>query len=86
MISNEISIIFSQRLKKQRLQIGITQEFLAMELQLTPSSIWKYANARRFPRLSGLVSIADYFNISIDYLLGRTDNPVIQNKALLKTV
>ena len=77
MISNEIPIIFSQRLKKQRLQIGITQEFLAMELQLTPSSIWKYENARRFPRLSGLVSIADYFNISIDYLLGRTDNPVI---------
>ena len=77
MISNEISIIFSQRLKKQRLQIGITQEFLAMELQLTPSTIWKYENARRFPRLPGLVSIADYFNISIDYLLGRTDNPVI---------
>ena len=78
MISNEISIIFSQRLKKQRLQIGITQEFLAMELHLTPSSIWKYENARRFPRLSGLVNIADYFNISIDYLLGRTDNPAIK--------
>ena len=75
MISNEIPIIFSQRLKKQLLQIGITQEFLAMELQLTPSLIWKYENARRFPRLSGLVSIADYFNISIDYLLERTNNP-----------
>ena len=78
MISNEIPIIFSQRLKKQRLLAGITQEFLAMELQLAPSTIWKYENARRFPRLSVLVSIADYFNISIDYLLGRTDNPAIK--------
>ena len=78
MISNEILIIFSQRLKKQRLLNGITQEFLAIELHLTPSTIWKYENDRRFPRLPGLVSIADYFNISIDYLLGRTDNPAIK--------
>ena len=78
MISNEILITFSQRLKKQRLLIGITQKSLATELQLAPSTIWKYENARRFPRLIDLVNIADYFNISIDYLLGRTNNPAIK--------
>ena len=78
MISNEISITFSQRLKKHRLLADITQESLATELQLTPSTIWKYENARRFPRLITLVNIADYFNISIDYLLGRTNNPAIK--------
>lgn len=84
MISNEILITFSQRLKKQRLLIGITQKSLATELQLASSTIWKYENARRFPRLIDLINIADYFNISIDYLLGRTNNPTIQKNNPIK--
>lgn len=84
MISNEILITFSQRLKKQRLLIGITQKSLATELQLASSTIWKYENARRFPRLIDLINIADYFNISIDYLLGRTNNPTIPKNNPIK--
>ena len=63
------------RLKNLRKAKGISQLKLAMDLNLTQNSISRYENGTREADYITLIKIADYFNVSIDYLLERTDNP-----------
>lgn len=49
---------------------------LAMNSCITDSSVNAYLNGQKIPSLTTLVSIANYLNCNIDFLLGRTDNPV----------
>ena len=65
------------RLKEIRKKRGITQVKLSMDLNISQNSISRYEKGQREPDLATLVLIADYFHISIDYLLGRTENPEI---------
>ena len=46
-----------------------------MDLNLNQNSISRYETEEREADYATLISIADYFHVSIDYLLGRTDNP-----------
>ena len=48
-----------------------------MELNLNQNSISRYETEEREADYATLIALADYFNVSIDYLLGRTDNPTI---------
>ena len=63
------------RLKSLRKQRGITQLKLALDLGLNQNSISRYENGEREADYRTLIAFADYFNVSIDYLLERTDNP-----------
>ena len=63
------------RLKELRKARHITQIRLAMDLYMTQNTISRYETGEREPGMTELIRIADYFNISIDYLLERTDNP-----------
>ncbi len=63
------------RLKEIRKARGISQVKLAMDLNTNQNTISKYETGEREPGILELIKIADYFNISIDYLLERTDNP-----------
>ena len=63
------------RLKKLRLEKGISQIKLAMDLHLAQNSISRYENGTHEADYKTLIAIADYFNVSIDYLLERTDDP-----------
>ena len=58
------------RLKELREQKGITQAELSKDLKISPSTIGMYEQERREPGNDTLKLIADYFNVSIDYLLG----------------
>ena len=64
-------------LKKIRKEKGISQLKLAMELNMSQNTISRYETGEREPGINELIRIADYFNISIDYLLERTQNPHI---------
>lgn len=64
---------FAQRLKKLRTLKGITQKELASFLGVAQTTIANYERKLRFPDENLLHSIADYFNTSLDYLLGRTN-------------
>ena len=66
------------RLKEIRKSKGISQLKLAMDLSTNQNTISRYETGEREPGISELIKIADYFNVSIDYLLERTDNPKIQ--------
>ena len=65
------------RLKELRNAKKVTQVKLAMDLNLSQHSISRYETGEREADYDTLVAIADYFNVSVDYLLGRTDNPKI---------
>ena len=66
------------RLKELRKKKGISQLRLATDLNTTQNTISRYETGEREPGIDELIKIADYFNVSIDYLLNRTNNPEIQ--------
>ena len=55
-------------------------QFLA-ELHLGKNSISNWDNYDTIPNGKTLIKIADYFNVSLDYLVGRTDDPILHKKA-----
>lgn len=63
------------RLKELRKQRGISQLKLAMDLGMNQNSISRYESGAREADYATLILLADYFHVSIDYLLERTDNP-----------
>lgn len=68
---------YQMRLKELRKKHKISQLKLAMDLNMNQNSISRYENGEREADYSTLIRFADYFNVSIDYLLERTDNPEI---------
>lgn len=65
------------RLKELREKRGMSQVRLAIELDLNQNTISRYESGAREADYRTLIAIADYFDVSLDYLLGRTDNPMI---------
>ena len=63
------------RLKQLRRQRGISQLKLAMDLGLNQNSISRYESGERETPAWVVVKLADYYKVSTDYLLGRTDDP-----------
>ena len=63
------------RLKALREKRGISQLKLAMDLDMNQNSISRYETEAREADYKSLIKFADYFDVSIDYLLERTDNP-----------
>lgn len=66
---------FGHRLKKLRMQKKMTQQELGNLLNVTKVSISGYENETRSPDQDSLVKIAQFFNVSTDYLLGNTQDP-----------
>lgn len=71
---------FSDRLKELRTSKGLTMEQLGKELDSTKGTISNYENGNKKPSLDMLIKIADYFNVSIDYLVGRSNDPLLHQK------
>ena len=65
----------SRRLKSCRKAAGLTQWEVAVYCDITEKAYQNYELMTREPRLEILVKIADKFNVSLDYLVGRTDDP-----------
>lgn len=63
------------RLKELRKKKNISQLRLATDLNTTQNTISRYETGEREPGIDELIKIADYFNVSVDYLIGRTENP-----------
>ena len=63
------------RLKELRKKKGMTQLRLAMELNMTQNTISRYETEEHEADYKTLILFADYFGVSVDYLLERTDDP-----------
>lgn len=64
------------RLRELRKERGISQLKLAMDLNMNQNTISRYETGERQAGYEELIAIADYFDVSLDYLLGRTDDKV----------
>lgn len=72
---------FNERLKSLRFQNGVTQKAIAEGIGVTPVSVQRFEYGTARPKLETVIKLADFFNVSIDYLVGRTDNPQIARGA-----
>lgn len=64
--------MFGDILKELRMDAELTQEELAQKFNITATAISKYETGDREPTLDFLVKISDYFDVSVDYMLGKT--------------
>lgn len=65
------------RLKELRVKKEKTQLQVQMETGIEQALLSKYENGVRVPPTETLVILADYYNVSMDYIMGRTDNPKV---------
>lgn len=66
---------FSDRFKQLRTERRLSQQNLADQLGFSKSSVNMYERGEREPGLESMETIADYFNVDLDYLMGRSDIP-----------
>ena len=66
---------YADRIVDLRKKQGLTQKQLATDVSLSEVGIQNYEGRRRKPNFDVLISLADFFNVSLDYLVGRSDNP-----------
>ena len=64
---------FSERLRELRRERGLKQREMAEVCGLKLRGYQQYEYNEGYPEVPGLVAIADYFGVSLDYLMGRTD-------------
>ncbi|WP_417129052.1 helix-turn-helix domain-containing protein [Ruthenibacterium lactatiformans] len=64
---------FGERLRQLRTEKGLTQKQLAVETGTSERGIQNYEMGIRNPAFDALLSLADYFDVSLDYLCGRSD-------------
>jgi len=65
--------VFGKRLKELRVEKELTQEKLGEIFNVRKGTVSNWENGNRFPDENTIIKLADFFNVSIDYLLGRTD-------------
>jgi transcriptional regulator with XRE-family HTH domain len=66
---------FAERLKECRKNKGLTQKQAAEFFKVAERHWQNYESGGRTPTFEGLIALADYFDVSIDYLVGRSDDP-----------
>ena len=69
--------LFSRRLKELRLSHNLKQSDMANLLDVSIRTYQRYESSDNETDFKTLIFLADYFDVSTDYLLGRTDNPKI---------
>lgn len=74
-MGGETMEIISKRLKSLRESVGLSQNKLAQISGMKQSSINRYENGSATPSPENMVKLADYYDVSLDYIYGRTDNP-----------
>lgn len=66
--------ILAQRLKQSRKEKGYSQRQVAIYCDITENAYQNYELMLREPKLEILIRIADLYNVSLDYLTGRTES------------
>lgn len=66
---------FCERLRKLRLENNLSLSQLAGQISSTKQAISNWENGYRAPSLEATIEIANYFEVSLDYLVGLSDNP-----------
>lgn len=67
--------VVSQRLQYLRRKQNKKQSEVVADLHISLRGLQRYESGQCTPNLEPLMRLADYYNVSMDYLLGRTDDP-----------
>lgn len=67
--------VFSERIKQLKIQKKLMQKDIAQAIGVSIRAYQYYETEQREPTLSVLIALADYFDVSLDYLVGRSDDP-----------
>lgn len=67
--------VFGDRIKRLRIAEKMTQKQLAEKLNISESAVGMYERAEREPSFEIVLVLSDLFQVSSDYLLGKTDHP-----------
>lgn len=67
--------VFGERLRAVRKAQNVTTEQAAQTLGISRRAYVNYEAGTRQPTIEQMVLLADFFNVSLDYLVGRTDDP-----------
>lgn len=68
---------FPRRLRRLRERVNRKQHAIAQCCDIDRKTLRLYEKGEMEPHLTQLIKIADYYDVSIDYLVGRTNNPVL---------
>ncbi|MDE6997039.1 MAG: helix-turn-helix domain-containing protein [Oscillospiraceae bacterium] len=68
---------FAERIKDLRIKHGMTQTAMGEIIGTKQASVSTYERGKNYPEVRNLMILTDYFGVSIDYLIGRTDNPEV---------
>lgn len=71
-----------EKIKELREKNGKTQLDVSKALDVTYQTIYKYEKGIAVPPADAILKLAEYFNVTTDYLLGRTDNPDMLNEPI----
>jgi transcriptional regulator with XRE-family HTH domain len=74
-LSKGVKLMFSVRLAYLRKKKNVTQQKVADYLGITRPAYTAYEQGKRQPDYETLTKIADFFDVTVDYLIGRTDDP-----------
>ena len=66
---------FSERLKELRVSRNLTQKQVYEAVGMSALGYQRYEYGTREPAYKQLIALADYFDVSLDYLVGRSDDP-----------
>ena len=67
--------IFANRLVRLRKERKISSQVLADAIGLSRPAISRFEHGIDYPHANTLIALADYFDVSLDYLVGRSDDP-----------
>ena len=68
---------FAERMRELRCKHGMTQTAVGKIIGIRQDAISTYERGLNYPEVRNLIILAEYFGVSIDYLVGRTDNPEV---------
>ncbi|MDE7122127.1 MAG: helix-turn-helix domain-containing protein [Oscillospiraceae bacterium] len=74
--------MFGKQLKKLRSQRELTQQQVANYLHISSSAVGMWEKNRNEPDIKTLIQLADFFNVTVDYLLGRESYNTTEQQAL----
>lgn len=71
--------IFSERLKELRIKNQYTQDYLALQMHVGRSTYTHWENGNVCPDIDKIIWLCDFYNVSADYILGRTNTFAIKS-------
>ena len=65
---------FGKKLKELRIEKGFTLKYVAEQFNVTIRTICRYEEGTREPSIEMLIKFCDFYDVTADYLIGRTDS------------